>query len=295
MLRKQACERANITKKAIEYYEEQGLIQPGILENGYREYSEEDIMRLKEVSLLRKCGMSVQDIQTIVASKDKKLALERYQHLCKLQERKRLAALQCIQNLIEDYDVEKNLETMQKTCDQKETIQEKVLLAFPGSYGMYMSLHFGRYLQHPIETQEQKHAYEAVVSYLDGAKVQMPDRLRQYIEEAFASHQKNIAQTLDDSMQESLANIFENIDGYLEKNHDEIESYLAYRTSEAFYESDAGKFFEMYKKFQESSGYQDIFLKNLRILSPSYDTYCKQLESANQAFMERYPQSKQMQ
>ncbi|MDY0236903.1 MAG: MerR family transcriptional regulator [Gudongella sp.] len=43
MLINQTSKKTNLTKKAIEYYTEQGLISPVILENGYRGFSEDDV------------------------------------------------------------------------------------------------------------------------------------------------------------------------------------------------------------------------------------------------------------
>ena len=42
MLINEVCKECNLTKKAVEYYTEQGLIQPRITENGYRQFSETD-------------------------------------------------------------------------------------------------------------------------------------------------------------------------------------------------------------------------------------------------------------
>lgn len=41
-------QQVNITKKNIRFYEQQGLLSPKRnLENGYRDYSEEDVTELK--------------------------------------------------------------------------------------------------------------------------------------------------------------------------------------------------------------------------------------------------------
>ena len=46
MLSNEIQERTNLSRKALEYYEEKGLIQPLRLENGYRDYSEDDLQLL---------------------------------------------------------------------------------------------------------------------------------------------------------------------------------------------------------------------------------------------------------
>ena len=66
---KQAEELAGITSKNIRFYEEQGLIFPDRAENGYREYREQDIDVLRKIKLLRKFGISVEDIKAVLEGK----------------------------------------------------------------------------------------------------------------------------------------------------------------------------------------------------------------------------------
>jgi len=54
MLINEVSRRTNLTKKAIEYYTEQNLITPVILDNGYRDFSEMDVECLEKVAVLRK-------------------------------------------------------------------------------------------------------------------------------------------------------------------------------------------------------------------------------------------------
>ena len=50
MLINEVCKITDLTKKAIEYYTLKGLISPSVLENGYRDYNENDIERLNKIS-----------------------------------------------------------------------------------------------------------------------------------------------------------------------------------------------------------------------------------------------------
>lgn len=53
-----------ITKKNIRFYEEQGLLNPSRnKDNGYREYSEEDVRVLEQIKLLRKLGLPLEEIR----------------------------------------------------------------------------------------------------------------------------------------------------------------------------------------------------------------------------------------
>ena len=77
MLLKEACARSGLTKKAVHYYESRGLLAPGVQSNGYRDYSEEDVARLREIATLRRLGIGVEQIGSILKSADKGAALEK--------------------------------------------------------------------------------------------------------------------------------------------------------------------------------------------------------------------------
>lgn len=58
-----------LTRKAVYYYERAGLLAPMTdPDNRYRNYSDEDIERLKLISTLRKLEMPVADIREMVAA-----------------------------------------------------------------------------------------------------------------------------------------------------------------------------------------------------------------------------------
>lgn len=57
----------NITKKNIRFYEEQGLLSPQRnTENGYRNYNEEDVQTLRQIKLLRKLGVPIEEIRQML-------------------------------------------------------------------------------------------------------------------------------------------------------------------------------------------------------------------------------------
>ena len=56
-----------ISKKNIRFYETQQLLSPGRnAENGYREYSQEDVTLLRWIKLLRKLGVPIGEIQQVL-------------------------------------------------------------------------------------------------------------------------------------------------------------------------------------------------------------------------------------
>lgn len=58
-------QQLNITKANIRFYEKEDLIHPSRAQNGYRDYTEEDIDNLKRIVILRKAGISLDNIRNI--------------------------------------------------------------------------------------------------------------------------------------------------------------------------------------------------------------------------------------
>lgn len=64
---KEVCERTGLTRRAVRFYEEKGLISPEIREeNEYRDYTEADVRRLRLVARLRGYRFSVEAIRRLL-------------------------------------------------------------------------------------------------------------------------------------------------------------------------------------------------------------------------------------
>ena len=81
-----ASERSNLPSKTIRYYEEIKLVKPARAQNGYRDYCDADIHRLRFLQRSRSLGFSIEECRTLLslyedknrASSDvKALALEK--------------------------------------------------------------------------------------------------------------------------------------------------------------------------------------------------------------------------
>lgn len=60
--------QVGITKKNIRFYEEQGLLAPRRnSENGYREYGPHEVEQLRQIKLMRKLGVSLEEIRKMQA------------------------------------------------------------------------------------------------------------------------------------------------------------------------------------------------------------------------------------
>ena len=97
---KQVEELVGITSKNIRFYENQGLLTPERAENGYREYREQNIEALKKIKLLRKLGISVEEIRAVLNhSRSLEDCLEK--HLAVLEkERENLSNMQRLSDAI---------------------------------------------------------------------------------------------------------------------------------------------------------------------------------------------------
>lgn len=285
MLIHEASKAANLTKKAIEYYAEQGLIQPATLENGYRDFGRGDVETLKRVSILRRLGLGTRDIKAALADETggtlKKLSVQKELGLQREQARKAILGRLCLGE--NESEVSAELDTL----EQSATITEKLLDAFPGYYGRFICLHFARFLHAPIVTRQQQQAYEEIIAFLDNAPaLVLPEDMQTFLDENTRDYStENII-----SIIEATGKAIENPDGFFSENKDVLERYLEFRLSDEFTNSPFGKYQTLLMEFNNSSGYYDAFIPAMKRLSPSYAAYCDQLEVANEKLLSQYPE-----
>ncbi len=62
-----ASEKAGLPAKTIRYYEDIGLISPDRRDNGYRDYSLEDVHRLRFLQRSRSLGFSVEECRQLLS------------------------------------------------------------------------------------------------------------------------------------------------------------------------------------------------------------------------------------
>ena len=59
MLLNEIINEVGMTKRAVKYYEEKGLLSVDKDNNGYRNYTAQDVETLKKISVYRKLGISI--------------------------------------------------------------------------------------------------------------------------------------------------------------------------------------------------------------------------------------------
>jgi len=279
--------QCGLTRKAIDYYEQQGLLVFKYDANGYRSFSNDDVTKLKEITIYRKLGMGVSDIKAILGNEDKQAALRDY----KLQKEIQLWQLQAqyegLNYLLDSKPaVEEAFAEIGRRIDTPMMIKDRLLQAFPGIYGMNMFIHFGRFLEEKLDTPEKTAAYFRIVEFLDHLEnPELPEELQQYVEEVFHSH----SQAGLEQMDKAFIAAIEDHEQFMQANRETLEGYLHYRNSEAYTSSPTYKMQQIMLQFQKNSGYYDIFIPNLKILSSTYRSYYDKLQAANLYFLTEFP------
>lgn len=284
MLISDVCRETGLTRKAVEYYIEQGLLSPGTRENGYRAFDLADAERLKTIAALRALNVGTAQIREILSGSGD--ALRRAAHEAALfaedADQKR-ALLERLANGASYEEIQGDIAAL----DGKRTILQKLLDAFPGYYGQAFSLHFAAFLNEPITTQAQKQAYDTIVEYLDRAEsFTLPEDLREYLQEA--TQGMGAAQMAEASSQ--LREAVGDVDAYIAKNRKELEQYIAFKQSAEYKNSPACRLQNILREFQKTGGYDDVFLPAMERLSDGYRHYRVALKQANDALLARYPQ-----
>lgn len=285
MFIQEVCKKCSLTKKAIYYYEKQGLIRPNIGENGYRNYSDEDVSTLKEIFVLRKLGLTISEINNVLLSSNKAVSLLKYKYLMDLKREKVMEQQKCLELLIENYNVDKGREYIDIHLNRSFTIKEKLIQAFPGVYGIFLSVHFGPFLNEKADMPEKEEAYGKIVDFLD--EVRITREMEEYLESVIPLTDQEVIE----KMNMTFLNAVEDIENYIVNNQQEIEEYIKFRNSEDYKSTPAFKLQQLLVEFQQRSGYDEIFVENLKILSASYQEYSEKLQEANKILLERYPQT----
>ena len=278
MLINEVCKQSGLTKKAVAYYVEQGLIYPASAENGYRLFSEDDAARLSKVAILRELGLSVTEIKTVLAE-------DCFSRMQDIYEKKalELAEMQTKQQLLRELMETKDWAYIREQLTQlerKQLILTRLLERFPGYYGKFICLHFAPYLNEPITTQEQQDAFETILAFLDRVNITIPEDLQDYLEEATNAMDTATMEKINDNMTAALQNPAQ----YLKEHKDMLQQYEAVKASAAYKSTPAYKLQALLAQLNQENGYNDIFIPAMRRLSHSYRTYSEKLSKANAIF-----------
>lgn len=278
----EAAERSGTTKKAIEYYCMKGLLSPRVSENGYKDFSEEDVACLKKISLLRNLGVSVEDIRELLSGKDD-TALRRTIEKQETILRRRKEQNEMLKELeaSQDWDA---VYLKAAAAESRQSVTDRLTAAFPGFWGKYLALHFGQFLQEPVRTGDQEKALREVCDYLDSVQLEVPEELKDCLDEMDTDIGRQAADQADAALSEAA----EDPEGWLKNNKEIIDQYLEFQKTAEYRNSPGAKLKELIREFNEEQGYNSVFIPAMRRLSPAYDEYLVKLEKADRIFMQQF-------
>lgn len=269
MLVNEILKEVGMTRRAIKYYEEKGLLSIKKDTNGYRNYTDEDVKVLKKISVYRKLEISIEDIKNLLNTNDRGILISIYNQ--KLQEKQlQESELEALKDFIDNGNPDKANEVLDYT-----TIESAIESMFPDeAWAEYLNSHFKPFLNVRIKTPEQKQALENILEYCENTTLKTPFMMKLGIK--LTSGILTETRTAD-----------EMIAYYRDMSDEEYEKLKADVLKGAKLKSGIMKYHpafiaqrKMMKEYQDK-GYNDIFMPNLMVLSPKYGEYKRALDTVN--------------
>ena len=268
MLVNEVSEMVGMTKRAIKYYEEKHLITVKKDENGYRNYTEEDVEILRKISVYRKLGIGIEDIEKFLKTNDKSILVRVYKE--KMEEKQlRDDEIAALKEFIEKDDIEKLDEIL-----DYQSIEDAMESLIPGEWSDYFKSHFRPFLMVKIKTDAQKNALNNLLKYCDETTIKTPLFMK-------------LGMKISNVMQKNEKTADEMISYYRDMSGEDYEALKKNVLHGVKIKSGILKYhpaFVMQRKWQkelQNKGYNDIFVKNMKILSPKYGEYKEALDHMN--------------
>ena len=265
--------QVDLSKRAIKFYEEKGLLKTKRDSNGYRNYTDKDISLLKEISSYRKMGIGLSDIKRILNDKSilKQILIEKKKEITISQNE-----LEALEKFIEN----NNIEELYDSIDYK-TIADAIQNSIPGFYGYYFLNHFLPYLQIRIQTKEQQEAYNRLIEFWDNTNIRIPFlmKLNSWILFKLNFKKSLIVQIwqIDSQIKEMLNPTEEEYEKLKKKVNEgfKLKNNIFYKYSLI------GISQRKFMKELQNKGYNDIFIPSMIALSPKYKEYHNALMAIN--------------
>ena len=278
MLRSEIQNKTGLTRKAIEYYENKGLINPHRLENGYKDYTEKDLDILVKVSILRKLGVSLSEIKQCVLYNSSTLSsvLRMKEHQLEVDERRKN-----ILELIVKGEKQELIDGYIAMIETEESIYNRLERVFPGYFGQLFFAAYLPFMNEPL-TKDGEEAFIKYVSYLDNLPTfELSEDEKKFIDEISSNFDMSILKKVN----EDKISTVENIEDWLEKNKDSILQYESYKNSEQYQNSLLRDIQEKLRKYMIDNNYYQVAIPLIRKFSKSYNMYYEKMIKANERFM----------
>ncbi len=235
--------KLGISRKAILYYESEGLITSIREQNNYRHFDQSEVEKLTVIYKLRLANVPVATIKQYLKSRDKSVIKDYMVNKQRLLE----AELDNIKQLQVEY-----LET-----DYIEPIKAINFIAenINGPFGTYISSHFRYYFEKDNVTyQGNEEVFKQIVQYIEGNDWSAVNQILK------SSPKLELPISIDDHMYKYIANL---------KHVPEHPNGLVQQVSENV---------SPIKGELEKVNYYTKFIPMIRQLSPSYNLYLQKIE-----------------
>ncbi|MGX8833642.1 MerR family transcriptional regulator [Amedibacillus sp. YH-ame6] len=129
-----------LSKKALQYYEDKGLIEVQKNSSGYREYDELNLKRLWEIKVLRELDFSIIEIESIIHNVQREQIFQ--EHFNEIDKRMAQCTIQkdYIQKLYEDFDHPHRQELLQEidqSINEDFRLNEQIFTAIEKNHKGY--------------------------------------------------------------------------------------------------------------------------------------------------------------
>ncbi|MBW9148606.1 MerR family transcriptional regulator [Clostridium sp. CM028] len=292
---KDAAEKTGLTKRAIKYYESEGLIMPlKNIQNNYREYTCQDVIKLNLIGALRTLGIPIAQIKT-VTSGNKSIpevmaqALSRIDKDIENLEKSRLIILNIIEKNLTDYDAAgEHIKLLRETLElsigeKKEYISNALSRIFPGIFGESLIMNFEPFLNIVIDNEGKRRVWLKLVEELDEINTEEFFLDNNYFKELENKLENEGISEEDKRRHLSVIKNIINYDkayikGYIKRIKD---SYLLLKEDEKEKEqvNEFGSFCDDYSK--EFGRFHTKFSEYLTILNEDYKKYIENMTKMN--------------
>jgi DNA-binding transcriptional MerR regulator len=274
-----------LTRKAIYYYEEMGLINPTKGEDySYRNYSEADIERLKQIKVLRLLDVSLQKIKNIfdspmsfnnVMAEQLEIIKEKLNVLNETEK--------VIKSLLEEGNSAPNIKNLDRlnyyldlnAKSKKDYMKKELERIFPSGFGKLVAVMYGVFLDEPINTMEKEQAWKNLVNTLDETEsIQFPDEINDILNHLY----EQISQEGINRFEVQSKNIVNNVNTFSDNLTEDEKEEINRRIQEAQNQEGYTEIYEMSKKLfmyikENPNLLPGDFSKYLKVLSSKYNDF----------------------
>ncbi len=269
-----------LRRKAILYYEEKKLISPTIEENNYRDYSEEDLNRLIKISIYRRLGLNISEIKSILDSNKNEIGkiLRDRDYKVELEKSKK----NLLERIIKGEDLKEITDEL-NSLEKEESIYEKLTRIFPGYFGQAFFMAYKPFLKEKLKEDEEA-AFNEYVNFLDSLpEIDFTEEEKNYIENLTRDFNN---EDLEKINSEKIKAAY-NIEDWLKENKENVKAYEEFLESEAYKNSILKKVRDKIRKYMIENNYYEEAISLIRKISPSYNSYYKNLLNSNKIFLEK--------